>query len=64
MIESTVATIVDIEMIRHGFSPPGERSDTDLLDNTNTKIITRNNGRGVIIDEWEKLETITSSALL
>ena len=64
MIESTVATIVDIEIIRHGFSPPGERSDTDLLDNTNTKIITRNNGRGVIIDEWEKLETITSSALL
>jgi len=30
-----------------GFSPPGERTDTDLLDNTNTEIITRNNGRGV-----------------
>ena len=30
-------------MIRHGFSPP----DTDSIDNTNTEIITRNNGRGV-----------------
>ena len=30
------------------------------LTNTNTEIITRNNGRGVIIDEWkwEKLEAI------
>jgi len=28
------------------------------MDNTNTEIITHNNGRGVIIDEWEKLETI------
>ena len=35
-------------MIRHGFSPP----DTDSIDNTNTEIITRNNGRGVIIEEW------------
>jgi len=34
-------------MIRHEFSPPGERSDTDSFDNTNTKIINRNNGRGV-----------------
>ncbi|KAG4096091.1 hypothetical protein H8356DRAFT_1356806 [Neocallimastix lanati (nom. inval.)] len=24
------------------------------MDNTNTEIITHNNGRGVIIDEWEK----------
>ena len=63
-VKSTVAKSVDIEMIRHGFSPPGERTDTDLLDNTNTEIITRNNGRGVIIDEWEKLEAITSNALL
>jgi len=42
-------------MIRHEFSPPGERSDTDSVDNTNTEIITRNNARGVIIDEWEKV---------
>jgi len=41
-------------MIRHGFSPPAERSDTDSFDNTNNEIITHNNGRGVIIDEWEK----------
>ena len=45
-------------MIKHGFSPPGERSDTDSIDNTNTEIITCNNGRGVIIEEWEKLEAI------
>ena len=51
-------------MIRHGFSPPSERIDTDSLDNTNTEIITRNNGRSVIIEEWEKLEAITSNALL
>ena len=63
-IESTVAKSVDVEMIRHGFSPPGERSDTDSVDNTNTEIIALNNGRGVIIDEWEKLETIASSTLL
>jgi len=50
-IESTVATSVDVKMIRHGFSPPGERSDTDSFENTNTEIITRNNGHGVIIDE-------------
>ena len=58
------AKSVDVEMIRHGFSPPGERSDTDSVDNTNTEIFALNNGRGVIIDEWEKLETIASSALL
>jgi len=52
-VESTVTKSVYIEMIRHGFSPP----DTDSIDNTNTEIITRNNGRGIIIDEWEKLET-------
>ncbi|KAG4090896.1 hypothetical protein H8356DRAFT_1321146 [Neocallimastix lanati (nom. inval.)] len=40
-VESTVTKSVDVEMIRHGFSPP----DTDSIDNTNTKIITRNNGR-------------------
>jgi len=47
------------EMIRHGFSPPDERSDTDSFNNTNTEknFITRNNGRGVIIDEWEKLRS-------
>ena len=54
---------VDVEMIRHGFSPPGERSDTESFDNTNTEIITRNNGCGIIIDEWEKLKTIASKAL-
>jgi len=53
-VESTIAWSVDVEMIRHGFSPPGERTDTYSLDNTNTEIITRNNGCGVIIDEWEK----------
>jgi len=58
-IESTVA-----EMIRHGFSPPGKRTDKDLLGNTNNEIITRNNGRGVIIEEWEKLEAIAFNALL
>ena len=63
-IESTVAKSVDVEMIRNGFSPPGERSDTDSFDNTNTEIISRNNGRGVIIEEWEKLEAIGSNALL
>jgi len=51
-IESTVAKSIDVEMIRHGFSPPGERSGTDLFDNTNTEIITCNNGCGVIIEEW------------
>ena len=63
-IESTVAKSVDIEMIRHGFSPPGERTDTDSFDNTNTEIINSHNRRGVIIDEWEKLETIASNSLL
>jgi len=63
-VESTVAKSVDVEMIRHGFSPLGERSDTDSFDNTNTEIITCNNGRGVIIDEWEKLRTIASNSLL
>ena len=51
-------------MIRHGFSPPGEMTDTDSIDNTNTEIISRNTGRGVIIEEWEKLEAIGSNALL
>jgi len=51
-------------MIRHGFSPSGERSDTNSVDNTNTEIITRNNGRGVTINEWEKLETLASNSLL
>jgi hypothetical protein len=63
-VESTVAKSVDIEMIRHEFSLGGERLDTDSVDNTNTEIITRNNGRGVIIDEWEKLDTIASNAPL
>jgi hypothetical protein len=45
--------------------PPGERSDTDSFDNTNNEIIACNDGRGVIIDKWEKLlETIASNALL
>ena len=63
-VESTIVKSVDVEIIRHGFSTPGERIDTDSLDNTNTEIITRNNGRGVIIEEWEKLEAIASNALL
>ena len=63
-VESTIVKSVDVEIIRHGFSTPGERIDTDSLDNTNTEIITRNNGRGVIIEEWEKLESIASKALL
>jgi len=44
------------KMIGHGFSPPGERSDIDSVYNTNIEIITRNSGRGDIIDAWEKLE--------
>jgi len=63
-IESTVAKSVNVEMIRHVFSPPDERSDIDSIDNTNTEIITCNNGRGVIIEEWEKSEAIASNALL
>jgi len=55
-VESTVVKSVDIEMIRHEFSLPVESTDTDSFDNSNTEIITRKNGRGVIIDEWEKLE--------
>jgi len=51
-------------MIRYGFSPTGEKTNTDSLDNTNSEIITRNNGRGVIIEEWEKLEAIASNILL
>jgi hypothetical protein len=51
-------------MIRQEFSPPNERSDTDSVDNTNTENITRNNVRVVIMDELEKLETITSKTLL
>jgi len=30
-------------------------TDTDSFDNTNTEIITYNNGRGVIIEEWGKV---------
>ena len=56
-IESTVVKSVDVQMIRHRFN-------TDSFDNTNTEIITRNNGRSVIIEEWEKLEAIASNALL
>jgi len=63
-VESTVAERVDVEMIRHGFSPPSERTNTDSLDNTNTEIITRSNGRGVITEEWKKLEAIASNTLL
>jgi len=33
-------------------------TDTDSVDNTNTEIVTHNNGRGVMIEEWEKLEAI------
>jgi len=62
-IESTVAKSVDVEMTRHEFSPLGEMTDTDSVDNTNTEIITRNNGHGVNIEEWEKLEAIASNAL-
>jgi len=51
-IEFTVTKSVDVEMIRHRFSLPGERSDTDSFDNTNTEIITCNNGRSIIINEW------------
>ena len=54
-VESTIAKSVDVETIRHGFLTPGERIYTDSLDNTNTeitKIITPNNGCGVIIEEW------------
>ena len=44
-VESTVSKSVDVVMIRYGFSPAGERIDTDSLDNTNTEIITPNNGK-------------------
>ncbi|KAG4101795.1 hypothetical protein H8356DRAFT_1332118 [Neocallimastix lanati (nom. inval.)] len=63
-VESTIAKSVNFEIIRYGFSPPGERSDTDSVDKTNTEIITHNNGRSIIIDEWEKLEIIASNTLL
>ena len=63
-VEFTVAMSIDVSMIRHRFSPSGERFNTDSFDNTNSQIITQNNGRGVIIDEWDKLETIASNALL
>ncbi|KAG4084214.1 hypothetical protein H8356DRAFT_1330189 [Neocallimastix lanati (nom. inval.)] len=46
-VESTVAKSVDVEMIRHGFSP------SDSFCNINTEIITCNDGCGVIIDEWQ-----------
>jgi len=61
-VESTVAKSVDVEMIRRGFSPPCGRSNTDSVDNTNTEIITCNNGSSIIIDKWEKLETIAYNA--
>jgi len=51
-------------MIRHEFSSPCEKSDTDSFDNSNTEIITLSNGGGFIVDKWEKLETITSNGLL
>jgi len=57
----SITKIVDVSMIRYGFSQGGEKSDSDSYDNTNTEIITRNNGRSVIIDEWEKLEIIASN---
>jgi len=63
-VESTVTRSVDVKMISHEFSPPGERSDKDSVDNTNTEVITRHNVRVVIIDEWEKLETIASNVIL
>jgi len=37
-VESTESIVVEsvyVEVIRHGFSPPGERTDTDSLDDTN-----------------------------
>jgi len=37
-IESIVAKSVDVEMIRHGFSPLDEKSDIDLFVNTTTEI--------------------------
>jgi len=65
-IESTVAESVNVKIIRNGFSPPGEMTDTDSVDSTNTEIITHNNRHGVIIEEWEKLEVIAiaSNSLL
>ena len=63
-VESTVTKSVDVEMIRHGFSPPDKMTDTDSVDNTNTQIITHNNRRGVVIEEWVKLEAIDSNTLL
>ena len=39
-------------------------TDTNSADNTNTEIITHNNGHGVIIEEWEKLEAIAASNAL
>ena len=58
MLNLSLLRTLTLEMIRHGFSLPGERSDTDSFDNTNTEIITRNNERDIIIDEWEKLELL------
>eukprot|EP00833_Pecoramyces_ruminatium_P008860 jgi/Orpsp1_1/1182892/evm.model.c7180000083093.1 len=55
-IRPTVAKSVDVEMIRHGFSPPSRRaSDTESNDNSSN---------GVIFEEWEKLEASISSKLL
>ena len=30
-VESTVTKCVDVSMIRHGFSPPGEKTNTDFV---------------------------------
>jgi len=48
-------------LLNNIFNNRSIRSDTDSVDNTNTETITRYNGRDVIIDEWEKLETIASN---
>ena len=59
------AESVDVEMMRAwDFHLPVKELIQNSIDNTNTEIITRNNGRGVIIEEREKLETIASNALL
>eukprot|EP00833_Pecoramyces_ruminatium_P010910 jgi/Orpsp1_1/1184942/evm.model.c7180000091668.1 len=55
-IRPTVAKSVDVEMIRHGFSPPSRRaSDTESNENSSN---------GVIFEEWEKLEASMSSKIL
>eukprot|EP00833_Pecoramyces_ruminatium_P009598 jgi/Orpsp1_1/1183630/evm.model.c7180000086049.1 len=55
-IRPTVAKSVDVEMIRHGFSPPSRRaSDTESNVNSST---------ADIFQVWEKLEAFISSKLL